>query len=99
MHDGALRDAVSGQTPETGCPTGPGVAGGGQALSAVGLPLSRRLSAESRVASESQAGPPHLAPVRVAGASAEAAKENPDRDDAAAHGADEKRGLELGFRA
>ena len=72
---------------------------GGEALSAVGLPLSRGLFAGPRVARQSQARAPSLAPVRLAGSSAEAAEENPDRDDAAAHGADEKRGVELGFCA
>jgi len=99
LHDGSLRAGLSSQGPETGCPAGSGAAGGGQALSAMGLPLSGRLSAASRVARESQARAPRLAPVRVAGAQVEAAEENPDWDDAAAHGADEKRGLELGFRA
>ncbi len=99
MHDSALRRAVSAQTPETGCPAGPGAAGGRETLSAVGLPLSRRVFAASRVARQSQARPPSVAPVRVTGAKAEATEEDQDRADAAADGQDQKRRVELGFCA
>ena len=99
VYDGTLGDSVSGQAPETGCPAGPGVAGGGEALSAVGLSLSRGLSAGPRVARQSQACAPSLAAVRLAGSSAEAAEENSDRGDAPADGPDQKRSVELGFRA
>ncbi len=88
VYDGALRPAVSVQAPETGCPAGPGPPGSGETLSAVEVPLSRRLFAASGVACESQSCPPRLAPVRITGVEAEAPEEDQDRDDAAADGQD-----------
>jgi hypothetical protein len=51
------------------------------------------------MARESQACASNLAPVQLAGASTEAAEENPDRSHVAATRPDEERRVELGFCA